>query len=149
MDVAALAIERDPDHVGRLRTELRYANDVVRFWAAQGLLMLGTGAEPAADALAATVEHDPSVHVRIPAAEALARMGDGDAPVRFLAETLDAHPDVRVQLQALDALTWVGEAALPYADVIGRAVASPDEYVRAAARHLDSVLRGTYSPTTG
>ena len=148
MGVAALAIERDPSNVGRLRTELRYANDVVRFWAAQGLLMLGAGAEPAADALAATVERDPSVHVRIPAAEALARTGDTDRPVRFLAETLDSHPDVRVKLQALNALTWVGEAALPYSDVIGRAAASQDEYVRAAARHLDAVLRGTYSPAT-
>lgn len=148
MDVAALAIERDPSNVGRLRTELRYANDVVRFWAAQGLLMLGAGAEPAANALAATVEHDPSVHVRIPAAEALARMGGGDAPVRFLAELLDSHPDVRVKLQALNALTWVGEAALPYADVIERATATEDEYVRAAARYLDAVLRGTYSPST-
>jgi arylsulfatase A-like enzyme len=148
MDVAALAIERDPSNVGRLRKELRYANDVVRYWAAQGLLMLGAGAEPAADALAATVERDPSVHVRVPAAEALARMGDADAPVRFLIETLDSHPDVPVKLQALNALTWVGEAVRPHVAVVERAVASPDANVRAAARYLDAVLRGTYSPTT-
>jgi HEAT repeat protein len=67
--------------------------------------------------------------------------------VRFLADTLDSYPDDRVKLQALNALTWVGEAALPVADVIERATASQDEYVRVAARYLDSVLRGTYLPT--
>jgi arylsulfatase A-like enzyme len=147
MGIASLAIERDPSNLARLRTELRYANDVVRFWAAQGLLMLGADAEPAADALAATVERDPSVHVRIPAAETLVRLGVTDHPVRFLADTLDSYPDDRVKLQALNALTWVGEAALPVADVIERATASQDEYVRVAARYLDSVLRGTYLPT--
>jgi hypothetical protein len=148
MAVAALAIERDPANLGRLRTELRYANDVVRFWAAQGLLMLGAEAAPAASALFATLEHDPSVHVRIPAAEALARMGHDGPSVQFLADTVDTHPDDRVKLQALNALTWVGSVAVAHTAVIERAAGSTDEYVRNAARYLGAVLSGTYSPTT-
>lgn len=148
MATAALAIERDPDNLGRLRRALRHDHDVVRFWAAQGLLMLGGRAEPAAGALATALEDDPSVHVRIPVAEALARLGHTGRSVPFLAETVDTHQNDRVRLQALNALTWVGVAALPHKGVIERAAASTDEYVRAAARYLDAVLSGTYTPTT-
>jgi arylsulfatase A-like enzyme len=145
--VAALAIERDPANLGRLRTVLRHANDVVRFWAAQGMLMLGAEASPAASALFATLEHDPSVHVRIPAAEALARLGHAGPSVQFLADTVETHPDDRVKLQALNALTWVGPDAVAHKAVIERAAGSTDDYVRNAARYLDAVLSGTYSPT--
>ncbi len=149
IEVAGLAIERDPDHLDRLQDAIGHDHDVIRFWAAQGLLMLGDGAEPAIPTLEQSLEQDSSVHVRIPVAEALARLGRPDGPVPFLAETVDTHPDDRIKLQALNALTWVGDAASTQLDVIDRAATSDDEYVANAARYLGSVLRGTYSPTSG
>lgn len=145
--VAGVAIRRDRANLGRLRTELRAENDIVRFWAAQGLLMLGPKARSARQALADALERDRSVFVQIPVAEALARLGEDDASVAFLAETLDDHPDPRVKLQAFDALTWVGDAARPHRASIERAAGSDDEYLRAAGRYLAAVLDGTYSPS--
>lgn len=146
IEVAGIAIERDPDNVARLRTELGHDNDIIRFWAAQGLLMLGDDAGRATRTLRAALDDDPSVHVRIPVAEALARMGRSDAAAPFLASTVEEHPDDRVKLQALNALTWIGTAARPHLDVIDRAAEVDDEYVRNAARYLAAVLRGEYSP---
>ncbi len=147
MAVAAVAIERDRRNLGRLRDELDHDHDIVRFWAAQGLLMLGDRARPAIATLQAALDEDPSVHVTIPVAEALARLGQPDDAVPHLGRLVDTHDDDRVRLQALNALTWVGDAASSQLDVIDRAATSEDEYVANAARHLGQVLRGTYSPT--
>ncbi|MFN8036138.1 MAG: sulfatase-like hydrolase/transferase [Acidimicrobiia bacterium] len=147
LGVAALAIQRNPGNLARLRRELRDDHDVVRFWAAQGLLMLGGKTTPAVPDLSRVLARDESVYVRIPVAEALARMGRIATSVPFLAETVDTHPNNRVRLQALNALTWVGKAALPYQAVVDRAAASDDEYLRGAGRYLSLVLAGTYTPT--
>jgi hypothetical protein len=146
--VADLAIRREPDNLGALLAHLRDDNDIVRFWAAQGLLMLGDRASAAVQALAGALSTDPSVYVKIPVAEALARMGHTANSVKFLAATLDEHPNNRVRLQALNALTWVGTAALPYKAVVDRAAVSTDEYIKNAGRYLKFVLDGTYTPQT-
>jgi hypothetical protein len=146
--VAGTAIERDPGNLGDLAGALGDGNEAVRYWAAQGLLMIGDAAGPAVEALAAALEDDPSPQVRVVVAEALARLGHTGRPVAFLAETIDTHPSVRVRLLALNALTYVGTAALPYLDVVDRAAAHADEYVNNAGRYLQLVLTGTYTPQT-
>jgi len=146
--VAGTAIERDPDNLGDLAGALGDDNEAVRYWAAQGLLMLGDAAGPAVETLAAALEDDPSPQVRVVVAETLARLGHGGRPVAFLAETIDTHASVRVRLLALNALTYVGTAALPYLDVVDRAAAHSDEYVNNAGRYLQLVLTGTYTPQT-
>nr|WP_231127051.1 sulfatase-like hydrolase/transferase [Motilibacter aurantiacus] len=148
LEVAELAARRDPANLDRLLVELEHDNDVVRYWAATGLLMLGDGAEPASLALAEAFADEPSVFVRIPLAEALARLGHTFHSGRFLAETVDTHPNARVRLQALNALTYVGVAALPYKPVVERAAVSTDEYLRNAGRYLSFVLSGAYTPST-
>jgi arylsulfatase A-like enzyme len=148
MRLAETAIERDPDNLDDLVGELEDDNEVVRFWAAQGILMLGDGAQPAVEALRERLEGDPSVHVQIVAAEALARLGHGGRPVDFLAETIDTHESPRVRLQALNAFTYVGVAALRHMPVVERAATSSDEYVRNAGRYLRFVLTGTYTPSS-
>jgi len=147
MRVARKAIERDPGNLRGFVKHLGHANEIVRYWAAEGILMLGASGYPATMALAERVAADPSVHVRIVAAEALARMGDVGAPVAFLAETTDTHDDVRVRLAALNALTYVPVAALaPYGDVLDRAAGSSDEYLGNAGRYLRALVDGTYDP---
>lgn len=146
--LAETAIERDPDNLDELVEELGNANEVMRFWAAQGVLMLGAAAQPAVVALRARLTSEPSPQVQVVLAEALARLGHTGQPVRFLAETADAHPNVRVRLLAMNALTYVGVAALPYMAVIERAANAPDEYVKNAGRYLRFVLTGTYTPAS-
>ncbi|MDQ7903686.1 sulfatase-like hydrolase/transferase [Phytohabitans sp. ZYX-F-186] len=148
MKVAELAARRDPGKLDQLLRYLDHGNDIVRFWAAQGLLGLGTHAGAVAQAMTATFHAEPSVYVRIPLAEALARLGHTQHSVKFLAETLDTHPNTWVRLQALNALTFVGVAAMPYKAVVERAAALPDEYLGNAGRYLNHVLAGTYTPTT-
>ncbi|RJK93844.1 sulfatase-like hydrolase/transferase [Vallicoccus soli] len=148
MRVAAMAAERDPANLPHLLDELGDDHEVVRYWAATGLLVLGGDAAPAVQEMARVLAEEESVAVRIPVAEALARLGHPFHAVRFLAETLDGHEDPRVRLQALNALTWVGTAALPYRDVVARAAEHPDEYLRNAGRYLGFVLDGTYTPTS-
>jgi arylsulfatase A-like enzyme len=135
--VAWRAIARDPKHLDALVADLDDRNEVVRYWAVLGLVMLGEAGRPAVARLAERLDADPAVHVRVAAAEALARLGDTGRPVAFLAETVDGHDDRRVRLLALNALTELPIAALtPYQDVVARAASSPDEYVANAGRYL-------------
>jgi hypothetical protein len=141
-------VRTDPDelHDGFIKS-LGDGNEVVRYWAVQGIVMLGDAGRPAFAGLGERLDNDPSVHVRIAAAEALARLGNTGRPLAFLVETLDTHDDVRVRLLALDALTYLPVDALrPYGDVILRAATSPDEYVAGGARYLSAVVAGTYDP---
>jgi arylsulfatase A-like enzyme len=146
--LAELAIQRDAHNLDELVDALDDPAEPIRYWAAQGILMLGGAGEPAVPALNARLAGDPSPQVRVVAAEALARLGHTGRSVRYLAETLDTHADPRVRLLAINALTYVGVAALPYLAVVERAAASTDEYVRNAGRYLRFVLTGTYTPSS-
>ena len=110
--------------------------------------MLKDAAQPAVAALSERLETDPSAHVQVVVAEALARLGHSGRPVAFLAETIDTHENPRVRLLALNAFTYVGVAALPYMAVVERAATSGDEYLRNAGRYLRFVLTGTYTPSS-
>ncbi len=96
------------------------------------------------DALAS----DESVYVKIPVAEALARLGHLIKGATFLANTLDSGPNIRVKLQALNAPHLDRHRALSHKAVVDRAAISTDEYVKNAGRHLKFVLEGTYTPQT-
>jgi len=146
MRLAGRAIELDPANLPGFVEALGDRNEVLRYWAVLGCAMLGDDAAAAADALRQRLADDPSVQVRIAAAEALARLGDTERSVSFLASTLREHPDVRVQLQAINALTHIGDRAMPALPEITAAAASPDEYVGNAGRYLLRVLTGTYVP---
>jgi arylsulfatase A-like enzyme len=148
MQVAETAIERDPANLDALVDWLGDGNEVIRFWAAQGILMLRDAGQSAVAALTERLSNDPSPQVQIVAAEALARLGHTGRPVAFLAQTLDTHESPRVRLLAINALTYVGVAALPYMDVVERAATSSDEYIRNAGRYLRFVLTGTYTPSS-
>ncbi|MXQ66860.1 sulfatase-like hydrolase/transferase [Actinomadura rayongensis] len=150
LDVAGTAIRRDPRDVARLTRALADKNEVIRYWAASGLLMQkGKAAAPAADDLTRILADDPSPQVRIVAAETLARLGNGtEQAISYLAATLDDHPDAQVRLQALNALTYLGDAARPALPAIDRAAHSTAEYLHNAGKYLNLVLTGAYTPTT-
>ncbi|MBE2319695.1 sulfatase-like hydrolase/transferase [Solirubrobacter sp. CPCC 204708] len=107
MRLAETAIERDPRNLDELVGELDHPNEVMRYWAAQGILMLREAAQPAVVALRARLTAESSAAVQVVLAEALARLGHGGAPVKLLTDTADTHPNVRVRLLALNALVYV------------------------------------------
>ncbi|MCX4834824.1 sulfatase-like hydrolase/transferase [Streptomyces sp. NBC_01016] len=148
--LARQAIERDPRHLPTLTRDLGDENEVVRYWAAQGLLMLGRDAAPALPRLARTLRTDASPQVRISSAETLVRGGHRvSEAIEFLSRTLAGHPDVRIRLQAINALTFVDpDLARPARSAIEAAATSKDEYLHNAGRYLRFVLDGTYTPTS-
>ncbi|MEB8338245.1 sulfatase-like hydrolase/transferase [Streptomyces endophyticus] len=148
--LARQAITRDPCHLPILVRELGDANEAVRYWAAQGLLILGRDAAPALPRLTRTLRTDASPQVRISAAETLIRGGHRvSEAVDFLSRTLTEHTDARVRLQAINALTYIDpDLARPARAAIETAATSKDEYLHNAGRYLRLVLDGTYTPTS-
>ncbi|WP_432549101.1 sulfatase-like hydrolase/transferase [Kineococcus arenarius] len=147
MAVAARAPRRDPSEINFLLRDLAHENDIVRYWAATGFLAMGEEAGDLSVTLAEAFAAEESMYVRIPLAEALARLGHPYHSVAFLADVLENDPNARVQLQAINALTYVGTAALPYRNVIAASV-GVDEYLKNAGTYLSAVFDGTYTPTT-
>lgn len=150
MRLARQAIDRDPRHLPTLVRALSDANEVLRYWAAQGLPMLGPSAAPALPHLLHTLRTDDSPHVRISAAETLIRHEhEAREAVGFLSRTLTEHADTRVRLQALNALACVDpDLARPALAAIETAATSKDEYLHNADRYLGFVLDGTYTPSS-
>lgn len=147
LEVAGVAARRDPTTVPRLLHWLDDDNDVIRFWAANGAVGLGAALAHQRGELEARFDAEPSVHVRIPLAEALAALGSTEH-VDQLAEVLDTNSSPRIRLQALNALTYVDLAAVrPHRAVVQRAADSGDEYLKNAGRYLGAVLDGTFDPS--
>jgi hypothetical protein len=146
MTLAAKAAQRNPKELNDFTNHLSSKNEIMRYWAAQGLLMLGDRAASATDILRHVLTEDQSAHVRIVAAEALATLGEAPVAVTVLAYILDTDPSPRVRLQALNALTYINEHARLALPAITRAESSEDEYLIVAARYLRSVLENRYTP---
>ena len=149
MQLAQRAIRRDPNNEAEFASLLGDANEVIRYWAAQGLLMLKAGTSSARQALETCLQKDPSTQTRIVAAEALAFLGSAARPVQYLGEVVESNADARVHLQALNALTFIGDPSRRVLPEIERAMATAsDDYIRNAAQYLSLVLRGTYTPAS-
>ncbi|WP_129782130.1 sulfatase-like hydrolase/transferase [Peristeroidobacter soli] len=148
MRVAQAAARRDPRKLASLRKALADRDEVVRYWAAMGLLMLGETAAPAAGALDATMRSDPSKQVRIVAAEASAVLSDKEESVAVLASLLEPTESIPVRLQAVNALTRIGPAARAALPGLRRMTAGDDrnEYLNNAATYLIQTLEGSYDP---
>lgn len=146
LHVAATAARRNPDKADRLLDWLGHEHDLIRFWAAQGVLGLGDALPHGWARTRRRFERESSVFVRIPLAEALGGRGDTEA-VAWLARTVETHRNVRVRLQAINALTYLDpEAVVPHLDVVVGAGRSSEEYLGRAGRYLAAVLTGTFDP---
>jgi uncharacterized sulfatase len=114
--MADLASGLKPDAIASLKAGLRDNDSAVRYWAALGFLMRGRDVRESRGALIAAME-DPSPQVRIVAAEALGRHGEGDDSAKALQTLADAadwsRHDVFVVVDALNAIESLGERATP------------------------------------
>jgi arylsulfatase A-like enzyme len=148
MEFASAAAQRDESHLEDFQAGLTHANEVVRYWCAVGVLALGERSSSAWPILQQAMREDPSPHVRIVAAEAMARNGATTDALEVLSEFL-THPLYPVRLQAIEALTFVGPSARAVLPAIEAAMETnlQDWTLRAAARYLHAVLTGAYAPT--
>jgi arylsulfatase A-like enzyme len=148
-DVIALAdraIARDAANLDHFVQRLTHANPVIRYWAAQGLLMLGPRGSAAASTLSSRLSAESSLQVRVVIAEALARLGTSGPAVTALGAIVDGDGGVPIRLQALNALTYIGSPAKAVLPAIRRAAASGEDYLHRAGRYLELVLTGEYRP---
>lgn len=145
MALAGRAIARQPENLALFGNTLSDPNPILRYWAAQGLLMLalsGTTIGDLADAL--DEEEEPTVWIAL--AEAAGHGGQADRQARALVDFVRQSAEPRLQLQGLNALTSLahdGSISLPLAQALSE---STDEYVRGAAGYLALTSAGTYSP---
>lgn len=145
MDVAAVAIRRDPAAIPQLVESLRDSNDIIRFWGARGLVMLREAAAPATDAIAEALA-DVSPHVRVVAAWAALYTEERAAAMRVLIDHLRTESPWQIQLLSVNALTFAPASAVEALPAVEALFDVDQEYVRGAARYLRLVLRGEYAP---
>jgi arylsulfatase A-like enzyme len=108
------------DNVDRLLELCGDEDAAVRFWAVIGLTNSGSRDDPVAAALTKALA-DPSVEVRIVAAEALCRIDRTHVALPELTAAL-LHESFWVRLQAANVLDRVGEKARPALDAMKKAV---------------------------
>ncbi|MCW2364591.1 arylsulfatase A-like enzyme [Sphingobium sp. B7D2B] len=148
MALAADAARGDPANVDRFAELLSHPDAVMRYWAANGLLIMGSAARPAAGRLQTVMAADPSPQVRIAAAEAATHLGLGEAGVRALAGLLDASQSEPVRLQAINGLTYCApDLAKQVLPQISAARSDPYLFVRSCALYLEAKLTDRYQPS--
>jgi len=147
MTLGQAAARRDPRKLALFRTALADRNDVVRYWGAMGLLMVGEPARPVAGQLAALMRKDRSAAVRIVAAETLAHLGQAKEAVDVLAALVGSSAmTIPARLQALNALTRLGPSARPALPALRAAAQVKNEYLPNAANYAIGQIEGTFDP---
>ncbi|MBC5766754.1 sulfatase family protein [Ramlibacter albus] len=146
MKLAAKAAQGDPRNLAEFQRLLRHDHECMRYWAAQGLLILDAKAQPALDDMKAALGRESSVPVRIVLAELLVRLANDRDALRQLGTVLDYEPKGVFRLQALNALTYVAERAGPIRPAIVRSAADQHRHVMRAAEHLLQVMDRSYDP---
>ena len=146
MVLAAAAARRDPQHSGEFLDKLGSANPILRYWSAMGLL-IGTAPAESRAALEAVMRSDPVPHVRVVAAEAVAKAWRSEEAVSQLGSLAGTEQPWQVRLQAVNALTYLGESARAVLPAIEEAAKTDDDYISRAGLYLAARLKGTYTPS--
>ncbi|MDB5324070.1 MAG: sulfatase [Phycisphaerales bacterium] len=148
VDFADVVTRRDVENLPRFVTGLGDANEVMRYWAALGCLMLREKAGAGKEALVKALG-DASPHVRVVAAEALCRIGEAGRGLAALSDLLTKDTNAKVRLQAANALDHLGIIAKPALGALKAAGKDVDDYVKRAADYTAAVLAGEEPPQGG
>lgn len=146
MDLAAAAIGGAPENLESFVETLGETNPVLRYWAAQGLLILALRGVPLPETLEHHLASESEPTVWIALAEALGHAHDADRQARALVAFLEGSTNPRLRLQALNALTYLPHDPALSLPLVQRLAEDSDEYVRGAAGYLALTLDGTYTP---
>lgn len=147
MAIARTAASGGSDALPRLQRALASPVEVIRYWAAIGLVIQGPAAKALQPELLARLASERSPHVRIQLAEALAKLGEPDQSVPVLIALCDPAHAWQIRLHALNALTFIGDAAKPALDIARATQSDPKTYLANAAKYLALRLTGAYKPT--
>lgn len=144
MQVAARAAQDRTEDVEQLVADLGSDNEVVRYWAATGLLIRGQSASLAKSAIEAALERESVPQVRVVLAEALTHVGEAEKGVEELKALLSGSDTEMVKLQALNALTYIDDpsSALPLVE----ALIDDRGYLGRAATYLVRKASGSFDP---
>jgi arylsulfatase A-like enzyme len=147
MALATLAARRHAANAPAFVKGLTHENEVMRYWAAQGLSMLGEVPAALRKTVRERLDGEKSVFVRCVLAEPLARSGEQDAAVAALSNALAGGTAVPVKLLALESLTHLpvefSKAALPALEKL-KGHKSP--YISGAYNYLKLKIDGAYKP---
>lgn len=135
-DVATLRDESKLDEIiGFLSDE----NPTVRYWGANGCLILKDKAAPATEALKAVLD-DESVDVRISAAEALCHLGESQIAIPVFIDALNSENQM-VRVHAMNSLEIVGgdvaKSAIPKVREVIAGREGRDYDIRAGLRLIE------------
>ena len=145
MALAQMACRRDVRKLAALRRALTDPNEVVRYWGASGLLMLGEQGRVAASDLSALMVRDPSPQVRIVTAEAAVRLGD-DAGLDVLTGLMAVGQPMPLRLQAVNALTFLGRKAARARPALQVVAQDRELFLKNAGQFALQELDSTYDP---
>lgn len=135
-DIASL---RDATKLDEIIGFLGDSNPTVRYWGANGCLILKDKAAPAKEALLKAL-NDESTDVRISAAEALCHLGAADKAIPVFIEALDSE-NLMVRVHALNSLEIIGGgvaiAALPRVQELVKGREDREYDIRAGKRLVE------------
>ncbi len=126
IDLAFLATDRDTKNLPSLTAKLATNDPIARYWAAQGILILGKDASPAEAAVKALLKDSHSA-IRVTAAQTLFNLGKKDqATTSLIAELNLKNKEYSLQ-NAIIALTQIDALAQ-----------IPDSWIKAAMKNKKS-----------
>jgi hypothetical protein len=137
VSLAFTAAASDAGKLPKLIEGLTASDPLARYWAAQGSLILGKAAEPAAELLAGLLD-DASSAIRVSAAHALVRIGREQAAKAALRTELDRPISPEAQLFAVNALMRIDAMDLISDDWVKRTRKDPKagEYLKRIAAQI-------------
>lgn len=146
MALARLATRRDPVNAAVFVARLGHENECIRYWAAQGMLMLRRLTSDHVAAARRTLATETSPQVRCVLAELLGRAGDPELALQKITAILRSRESSQVKLQAIEALTYLPlqVAAAARQDIINAGKIDVD--TGDAANYLVLRIDGQYTP---
>lgn len=147
MALAHLAASGQPEALPALSQALESPTEVIRYWAAIGLVIQGQNATTARAQMRDKLEHEASPHVRVQLCEALAKLDETDQSVPALIALCAPDFPWQIRLQAFNALTFIGDRARPALETARAAWNDKKVFIKSAARYLALRLTGEYRPS--
>ena len=147
IELAGRAIQRDPKETQYFKKVLNSETMVLRYWAAQGLLMLSIEGL-LNTSLLSNFNSEINPNIKIILAETIGHAENTDLATEYLLKFLNNNLDNRIILQALNSLTYISPRSDLVLPNISKFKDSSDPYIRNASKYLYLNLIEEYEPSS-